>query len=69
MIVACSFLRKCVNFYVSHFHNIPPLGGIWAISLVVEQRSPKPLAGVRFSHRPLAYYVCNTNLIFIYIVL
>ena len=24
----------------------------WAISLVVEQRSPKPLAGVRFPHRP-----------------
>lgn len=26
--------------------------GHWAISLVVEQRSPKPLAGVRFPHRP-----------------
>ncbi|MDQ5901702.1 MAG: hypothetical protein QG580_417 [Patescibacteria group bacterium] len=26
--------------------------GRWAISLVAEQRSPKPLAGVRFFHRP-----------------
>jgi hypothetical protein len=24
----------------------------WAISLVVERRSPKPLVGVRFLHRP-----------------
>ncbi len=27
------------------------IGSQWAISLVVEQRSPKPLAGVRFPHR------------------
>ncbi len=29
----------------------------WAISLVVERRSPKPLVGVRFLHRPQKKYL------------
>lgn len=40
---------------------------IRAISLVVEQRSPKPLAGVRFPHRPPCIYslsnICKTQFI------
>ena len=60
MFTACSFYWICflnrffgnVLIFNFAFHYSDPRVGIWAISLVVEQRSPKPLAGVRFPHRP-----------------
>ena len=39
---------------------------IWAISLVVELRSPKPLVWVRFLHRPPNLFVMETEICIAY---
>lgn len=43
------------------------LANTWAISLMVEQRSPKPLVGVRFFHRPqIIIFLSGQSTLFLY---